>query len=88
MLTQDDVLHGHHLPPTLQTAEASNTVMRGTLDETLASVEKDMIIEALKNSRGNKVKAGAVLGITERLMGLRVRKHDIDPKEYKSAKVN
>ncbi|MCX7781992.1 MAG: sigma 54-interacting transcriptional regulator, partial [Negativicutes bacterium] len=29
ILTTDDVIHGHHLPPTLQTAEASNTVMKG-----------------------------------------------------------
>jgi Nif-specific regulatory protein len=29
LLSTDGVLHGHHLPPTLQTAEASNTVMKG-----------------------------------------------------------
>lgn len=83
LLSQDDVLHGHHLPPTLQTAEASNTVMRGTLEESLNRVEKEMIIEALKNSRGNKSKAAKSLGITERIMGLRVDKFAIKPKEYK-----
>ena len=83
LLSQDDVLHGHYLPPTLQTAEASNTVMRGTLDETLERVEKEMIIEALKNARGNKSKAAKSLGITERIMGLRVERYNINPKEYK-----
>ena len=87
LLSHDDVLHGHHLPPTLQTAEASNTVMKGTLEETLDRVEKEMLIEALKNSRGNKAKAAKALGITERIMGLRVQKYTIDPKEYKSAHV-
>ncbi len=87
LLSQDDVLHGHHLPPTLQTAEASNTVMKGTLDETLDQVEREMIIEALKTFRGNKTKAAQALGITERVMGLRVITHGIDPKEYKASRV-
>jgi Nif-specific regulatory protein len=87
LLSTDDVLHGHHLPPTLQTAEASNTVMRGTLDDTIDRVEKEMIIEALKSTRGNKTKAAEKLGVSERIMGLRVNKHGIRPKEYRSAKV-
>jgi Nif-specific regulatory protein len=29
-------------------------------------------------------KASQLLGITERLMGLRVRKHGIEPKRYRS----
>lgn len=84
LLSQDDVVHGHHLPPTLQTAEASNTVMEGTLDGIVDQVEKEAIIEALKNARGNKAKAARSLGITERIMGLRVAKHAIKPKDYRS----
>ncbi|GMW02462.1 MAG: sigma-54-dependent Fis family transcriptional regulator [Candidatus Hydrogenedentota bacterium] len=87
LLTNDDVVHGHHLPPTLQTAEASGTIMEGTLDATLNNVEREMIIEALKNARGNKAKAASALGITERIMGLRVRKHSIDTRMYRSAKI-
>ncbi len=83
ILTTDDVIHGHYLPPTLQTAEASNTIMKGKLEETLDRVEREMIIESLKNARGNKAKAARELGITERIMGLRVQKLGIDPKQYK-----
>ena len=85
LMSQDDVLHGHHLPPTLQTAESSNTVVRGTLQETVERVEKEMIIETLKNVRGNKSKAAKALGITERIMGLRVEKYNINPKSYRNA---
>ena len=46
-----------------------------------------MIVEALKNCRGNKTKAAAALGVTERIMGLRVNKHGIDPKEYKASRI-
>ena len=83
LLTTDDVIHGHHLPPTLQTAEASNTRMSGTLEDTLDRVEREMIVEALKNSGGNKAEAARELGITERLMGLRTKKHGIDPRQYR-----
>ena len=84
LLSNDEVIHGHHLPPTLQTAEASGTVHRGTLPDTLDAVEHELIVEALKNSRGNKAKAARNLGISERLMGLRVKKHGIDYKRFRT----
>jgi Nif-specific regulatory protein len=84
ILSNDGVIHGHHLPPTLQTAEASGTVHKGTLKDSLDALERELIIEALKNSRGNKAKAARALGITERLMGLRVKKHGIDPKRFRT----
>ena len=84
ILSTDGVIHGHHLPPTLQTAEASGTVVpRGTLKEALERLERELIMEALKNARGNCAKAARALGITERVMGLRVRKYGIDPKRFK-----
>jgi Nif-specific regulatory protein len=42
-----------------------------------------MLVEALKTARGNMAKAAAALGITERIMGLRVRKHAIAPRSYR-----
>jgi len=84
LLTTDDVVHGHHLPPTLQTAEASNTRMKGTLEETMFRVEHEMLVEALKNAKGNKAQAARELGITERLMGLRVRRHGIEPRSFRT----
>ena len=77
------MIHGHHLPPTLQTAEASGTVPTGNLEATLDAVERELIVEALKTSRGNMAKAARTLGITERLMGLRVAKHGIDPRRFR-----
>ena len=87
LLTHDDVVHGHHLPPTLQTAEASGTVMRGHLMESLDNLEREMLIESLKNCRGNMAKAAKDLGITERVMGLRVKKHEIEPKGFRTPRV-
>ena len=84
LLSSDDVIHGHHLPPTLQTAEATGTTFNGTLQATLDNLERELLIESLKSVRGNKAKAARQLGLSERLMGLRVRKHGIDPRRFKS----
>ena len=78
LLSEDDVIHGHHLPPSLQTAEASGTVFRGRLASNLAGVERELILEALKSCRGNMATAAKALGVSERIMGLRVRKYGID----------
>jgi Nif-specific regulatory protein len=84
LVSEDEVLHGFHLPPTLQTAEASGTVTVGPLQATLDNVEREMIIESLKTGRGNMAKAARALGMTERLIGLRVKKHGIDPRRFRS----
>ena len=84
LLSTDGVIHGYHLPPTLQTAEASGTVSPGTLEATLDNVEREMINEALKSSRGNMARAARKLGVTERIMGLRVAKHGIAPRRFRA----
>ena len=85
VLTTDKVVHSHHLPPTLQTAEASGTQIRGCLEELLANYERELLLEALKMARGNRAKAARAMGITERLMGLRVKKHGIDSRRFRTS---
>jgi len=72
------VIRGHHLPPTLQMVEPGQPARGGTLPQLLADFERDLIVDALKDSRGNMAKAARELGITERVMGLRVRKYGIE----------
>ena len=52
------------------------------MGELLENYERELILEALKIARGNRAKAARALGITERLMGLRVRKHGIDARRF------
>ena len=53
---------------------------------TLGRVEREMIVVALRASRGNKARAARALGISERLMGLRVKKHGIDSREFRTVR--
>ncbi len=84
LVSVDNVIHSHHLPPTLQTAEESGTKLQGDLQAVLGKVEKEYIQDALKSSRGNMTKAAKSLGISERIMGLRVQKHGIDPRRFRT----
>jgi Nif-specific regulatory protein len=79
-----NVVHGHHLPPTLQTAEASGTTPTLTLQQTLEAVERDVLQDALKSARGNRAKAARLLGATERVFNYRVRKYRIDWRRFRS----
>ena len=83
LLSDDGVIHGHHMPPSLQTAEASGTVHRGKLEEALDNLERELVIDALKSARGNQARAARALDITERMMGLRVKKHGIDTDRFR-----
>jgi Nif-specific regulatory protein len=83
LVCEGGVLHAHHLPPTLQTAEVSNTLPRQSLEEALSLYEKDLILDALKAARGNRARAARLLYTTERIIGYAVRKHGIDPSRFK-----
>jgi Nif-specific regulatory protein len=83
ILSIDRVIHSYHLPPSLQTAVSSNTRGQGTLESALAQVEKQMIIDALIANNGNSAKSAVQLGITERIIGLRIKQYGIKPHFYK-----
>jgi Nif-specific regulatory protein len=83
ILSTDNVLRTNNLPASLQTAEGTQTMQSGTLDIILGKMEKQIIIDALIATKGNSTKAAEQLGITERMMGIRTKKYDIDPKRFK-----
>ncbi len=69
-----NVIHGHHLPPTLQTAEVSGTVTDLSLSAAVEAFERDIIQDALKSTRGNAAKAAKMLDSTERILGYKIKK--------------
>lgn len=83
LMSTDGVIHGHHLPPSLQTAEATGTEFKGDLQTALDNLERELVLDALKSTRGNMAAAARQLGVSERVMGLRVDKYDIEPRRFK-----
>ena len=84
LVCDGQVIHAHHLPPSLQTAEASGTVSRVSLGDAVASYEKDLIQDALKTTRGNRAKAARLLDTTERILNYKVRTYAIDSGRFKT----
>ena len=82
LVCEGEVIHGYHLPPTLQTAEGSGTVVQTSLAESVASFEKDILLDTLKTTRGNKAKAARLLATTERIVGYKVKKYGIDCRRF------
>jgi len=77
---------GHYPPTTIQTAESIGTTPPGRLEGALDNLEREIILDALKSARGNMAKAARALGISERIMGLRVKKYNIKPRRLGTEK--
>ncbi|MEI6890884.1 MAG: sigma 54-interacting transcriptional regulator [Pontiella sp.] len=77
---EDGVIHGHDLPPTLQTpvAIAATGSNQHTLKARVAMLERDLIVDSLKRHKGTISAAARELGITERMVRYKIQKLDID----------
>jgi Nif-specific regulatory protein len=84
LVCEGNVIHGHNLPPTLQTAEGSGTITKMGLDQAVGAFEKDLIQDTLKTARGNRARAARMLDTTERILGYKVKKYEIDCRRFKS----
>jgi Nif-specific regulatory protein len=82
VLCDGGVVHAHHLPPTLQTAESSGTAANQSLQEMVEAVEKDALQDALKQARGNRAVAARLLRTTRRIFNYKVRNYAIDWRRF------
>ena len=78
-----NVIHGHHLPPTLQTAEISGTMTQMSLASAVEAFERDLIADTLKSTVGNVAKAAKMLDTTERILGYKIKKYAVNPRRFK-----
>jgi Nif-specific regulatory protein len=85
ILSTDSVIHAYHLPPSLQSADSTGTGPASTLDASLARLERELLVEALKICRGNAAAAARRLGVTERRMGLALHRYGIDWRRFRTS---
>ena len=87
LTSTDDVIHGYMLPPSLQTSDETNTSLipkdGASLRSMVDSYEKEVIIDALKTTRGNATAAAKKLQATQRILNYKIKHLDISPKKYK-----
>ncbi len=83
LLCDDQVIHSYHLPATLQTAKDTGTQQSQSFEEAVETFERELLIDALKTSRGNMKQAAKALKSTERIFGYKVKKYGVQPKQYR-----
>ncbi|MDP0497287.1 MAG: sigma 54-interacting transcriptional regulator [Verrucomicrobiota bacterium JB024] len=84
LLAKGQSIKAHHLPPTLQKKNAAERKESesSTLEDAVQALERELIIDTLKDTGSNMAEAARRLGLTERKMGLRVKKYGIDLKRF------
>ena len=82
LLTDDGVIHGYHLPATLQTPTQTDAASPGSLKTQLNLLERDVIIDSLKRNAGRISKSSIELGITQRMLRYKIKNLNIDYKKY------
>jgi Nif-specific regulatory protein len=83
LLCEEGVIHSYHLPPTLQTGNESGTLPSFSLEEAVANLEREMIIDAMKNTRGNITKAAELMKTTVRKFSYKAKNYGIDYRNYR-----
>jgi Nif-specific regulatory protein len=83
LLSEDGVIHGHHLPPSLQMKRPETYLgEKGKFETLVQNYERQLIVEALKESWGNQTEAARLLGTTKRVVQYKIQKLDIDYRRY------
>jgi Nif-specific regulatory protein len=83
VLCDGEIIHGYNLPPSLHDATIAGDGERSGLESKIEAVEYEYIVDALKNSHGNMTDAAQALGMTRRILGLRMKKYRIDLMELR-----
>jgi Nif-specific regulatory protein len=84
LLANGDTIEVFHLPPSLQVKiKDGDKKEQGKLRNVVESQERALIINALKETRGNQSKAARLLGTTKRITQYKIQKFGIDPWQFR-----
>jgi len=84
LLSDDEVVHAHHLSPAIHAADGGGVPAPFSLSESLDAYEKDLLLDALRAARGVRSRAARLLQTTDRIFNYKVRKHAIDCRRFKA----
>ncbi|MGE5294883.1 MAG: sigma-54 interaction domain-containing protein, partial [Solirubrobacterales bacterium] len=80
LVCEGDVIRSEHLPPSLQMIKKNDMTAAPSFTEIIANKERELIVDALKKCGGQQRKAALELGLTERILGYKIKKYNIYPK--------
>ena len=85
IVCEGNVIHSYHLPPTIRIEKVDNKEGKSkkTFSKAVLFLEKEMIIDALHNTKGKINLAADMLGLTKRKMAYRLKRHGINYKDFR-----
>ncbi|RJR45439.1 MAG: GAF domain-containing protein [Deltaproteobacteria bacterium] len=83
LVCDEDTILSVHLPRSLQRQEPGE--IRNSLAMQVANLEKELISEALRQSRGNQSQAAKMLDTSLRILGYKIKQYDLDYKRFRAA---
>ncbi|MCU0577482.1 MAG: sigma 54-interacting transcriptional regulator [Desulfobacterota bacterium] len=87
LLAGGDTIESIHLPPSLQMKTvAPERKHHGKLESLVNTYERSLIIDAMKDAKGNQSQAARLLGTTKRIVQYKVEKYAVDAKRFKAKK--
>jgi len=83
LICDGNTIKSIHLPPTLQSSATVDSDNPLSLATAVENFERELIIEALKQSNGNQTKAAKQLDTSLRIINYKIHNYGIDPKQFK-----
>jgi len=85
LVATDEVIEGLHLPPALQLKRRDGERKdQGKFGTIIEAQERSLIIDALKETRGNQSQAARMLGTTKRIIQYKIQKFGLDPRRFRA----
>jgi transcriptional regulator with PAS, ATPase and Fis domain len=88
ILSENGVIELHHLPEALLKQNSRNVVNKFSdnmpLDTKLELMEKEIIVDALRKTKGIQVQAANILGINQRSLWHRIKKYNIEINTFRN----
>jgi Nif-specific regulatory protein len=85
LVAEENVVEGHDLPPQIQQTNIQTGNKPGTFENLVESYEKELIIDALKDSNGNQTDAADLLKTTKRIIQYKIEKFNIDYRKFRKS---
>ncbi len=83
ILSDSDYIHTNHLPPSLNAPSEDRFEVGNKLEAKVEAVEYQMLLEALRKTKGNVTEAAKLLGLTKRVASLRMQKYNLNYKDFR-----
>ncbi|MFP3868816.1 MAG: sigma 54-interacting transcriptional regulator [Desulfobacteraceae bacterium] len=83
LVCDEDTIRSIHLPPSLQVQEHLPGQKSLSLATAVENLEKMMIVEALRATKGNQSQAADYLDTSLRILGYKIKRYGLNPRQYR-----